>query len=289
VFDFRYHALSIVAVFLALAIGLLLGVAIGDKGLVSSAERDIRSSLRKDVRNARADSARLRKQLAERDNLEEQLYPLMVGGRLPGQRVGLISLGSVPDEVVDDVRSALGPTGGRLVQVSVIRVPPDTRALARELRGTRFEGLATNPKALNAFGRRIGADFVKNGNALRRVKGTLLESSSGTSNGLGGVVLYREGEELTGAARDTAAAFEDGVVAGLKRTQVPLVGVEESSRDPSGVPWLKDHGISSVDNVDELTGKASMVFVLGGASGAFGTDGDADRLVPENPTASNGG
>jgi hypothetical protein len=283
VFDFRYHALSLVAVFLALAIGLLLGVAIGDQGLVSSAERDIRSSLRKDVREARAESARLRKELGERDDLEAQLYPLMVGGRLPGQRVGLISLGSVPDGVVDDVRSALGPTGGRLVEVSVVRVPPDTRGLAEELGGTRFEGLATDPKTLNAFGRRIGADFVKNGNALRRVRGTLLESSSGTMNGLGGVVLYREGGERSGAAGEAATAFEDGVVAGLKRTQVPLAGVEESSKDPSGISWYKDHGVSSVDNIDELTGKASMVFVLAGASGAFGTDSTADRLVPENP------
>jgi ABC-type proline/glycine betaine transport system permease subunit len=33
-FDFRYHALSLVAVFMALVIGILLGIAIGDKGLV---------------------------------------------------------------------------------------------------------------------------------------------------------------------------------------------------------------------------------------------------------------
>jgi hypothetical protein len=37
--NFRYHALSLVAVFLSLVIGLLLGVAIGDKGLVSSGAR----------------------------------------------------------------------------------------------------------------------------------------------------------------------------------------------------------------------------------------------------------
>jgi len=43
-FDFRYHALSLVSVFLALVLGLLLGVAIGDRGLVSSAERDDNSA-----------------------------------------------------------------------------------------------------------------------------------------------------------------------------------------------------------------------------------------------------
>ena len=50
-FDFRYHALSLVAVFMALVIGILLGIAIGDKGLISSARTDIEKSLRSDLRN----------------------------------------------------------------------------------------------------------------------------------------------------------------------------------------------------------------------------------------------
>ena len=51
-FDFRYHALSLVAVFLALGIGIVLGVTIGDS-LVSDAEKNIRASLRGDVVDAK--------------------------------------------------------------------------------------------------------------------------------------------------------------------------------------------------------------------------------------------
>src|SRR3977135_3002202 len=51
-FDFRYHALSLVAVFMALVIGILLGIAIGDKGLVSGTRKDLINSLRRDVGNA---------------------------------------------------------------------------------------------------------------------------------------------------------------------------------------------------------------------------------------------
>ena len=47
-FDFRYHALSLAAVFIALVVGLLLGVAIGDKELVSGARQELRDSLRAD-------------------------------------------------------------------------------------------------------------------------------------------------------------------------------------------------------------------------------------------------
>ena len=282
-FDFRYHALSLVAVFLALVIGLLLGVAIGDEGLVSSAERDVRDSLREDVRDARAESAKLRAQVNEEKELERQFYPLMVGGRLPGQRVGLIDLGGIPDGVVDDVREALGPTGGRLVNVSVVKLPPDSAGLAADERGTRFATLGQDPEVMRRFGRRIGVDFVRNGRDLRATRSTLLSSSSGTLDGLGALVLYRQGGEVTGPAGTASAALEDGLIAGFRRARVPLVAVEESSRNPSGIPWLAERGVSSVDNVDQLTGRTSMVFVLAGASGAFGTKETATRLLPEAP------
>ena len=60
-FDFRYHAVSLVAVLVALVVGVLLGVAIGDAGLVSSAEKSVRASLHADVNRARDEpAARLR-------------------------------------------------------------------------------------------------------------------------------------------------------------------------------------------------------------------------------------
>ena len=39
--DFRYHALSLVAVFLALGIGIVLGASLGDS-VVSEANKDVR-------------------------------------------------------------------------------------------------------------------------------------------------------------------------------------------------------------------------------------------------------
>ena len=44
--DYRYHALSLAAVLLALAVGVLIGVAIGDSNLVSSAKSGIVHDLR---------------------------------------------------------------------------------------------------------------------------------------------------------------------------------------------------------------------------------------------------
>jgi Copper transport outer membrane protein, MctB len=282
VFDFRYHALSLVAVFLALSIGLLLGVAIGDKGLVSSAERDIRSSLRRDVRDARNESDRLRADLNDEKQLEQRLYPLMTGGRLPGGRVGIIAFGSAPDGVVRNVRDGLAPTGGTLGSVSVVKIPPDTDRLTKDLDETRFAALATDPATMNKLGRRLGIDFVRSGRVLKRERGVLLSSSSGSlSEPLTGVVLIRAGGEQGGPDGAATTALEDGIVTGLRRTGVPIVGVEEESKNPSGITWFKQHDISSVDNIDQLTGRTSMVFVLGGTTGDFGVKDTADRLLPQ--------
>ncbi|MDX6684158.1 MAG: Copper transport outer membrane protein MctB, partial [Baekduia sp.] len=55
--DFRYHALSLVAVFLALAIGIVLGVTIGNS-LLTDAERSLRGDLRANVTDAHAEAAK---------------------------------------------------------------------------------------------------------------------------------------------------------------------------------------------------------------------------------------
>lgn len=280
-FDFRYHALSLVAVFLALVVGLLLGVAIGDQGLVSSAERDIRNSLRADVRDARAESDRLRAELDSEKQLEQQLYPLTVGGRLPGQRVGLVAIGGVDDSVVEDVRTALAPTGGRLVSVAVIRVPPDFEGLGSDLKDTRFATVATDDGLAGRLGRRLGIDLIQGGKVVRQVRRRLFRPLSGTLNGLSSVVLVRPDQELSGAEAATTNAFEDGLVEGMKRTDVPLVGVEQTSTNPSTIKWFEDHQISSVDDVDQLTGRVSTVFVLAGANGSFGVKDSADAPLPD--------
>ncbi|HKP90942.1 MAG TPA: copper transporter, partial [Thermoleophilaceae bacterium] len=68
--DFRYHALSMVAVFLALGIGIVLGSSLGDT-VVSNANRDLAGSLRRDLNAARADASSARAGVADRERLIE--------------------------------------------------------------------------------------------------------------------------------------------------------------------------------------------------------------------------
>ena len=88
--------MSLGAVFLALGIGVLLGVAIGENGVVSGASKDLENSLRGDLNNARSRNTELRREIAIRDDYENQTYEPLVRDLLPGWRVGIVAMGSLP-------------------------------------------------------------------------------------------------------------------------------------------------------------------------------------------------
>ena len=281
-FDFRYHALSLISVFLALVLGLLLGVAIGDKGLVSSAERDIRASLRGDVRKAQAESENLRSQLDEQNKFLQEAYPLMVGSRLIGERVGVVTLGDISDSEIENVRDALEATGARLTSVASLRTPLDLPALSHASLGTPYQNLPTDPKLAKRFGERVGAGYMAGGGRLlQRVRRALLASSSGALGGVDSVVVIREPRTFQKPQQDVLNSFEDGLMTGLGGNNGTVVGVETTGTKPSQVGWYRDHGMASVDDVDQLPGRAALVFALAGADGAFGTKSSADALLPK--------
>jgi predicted secreted protein len=280
VFDFRYHALSLAAVFIALVVGLLLGVAIGDKELVSSAKKDVLKSLRGDVATANRERNDARAALADEQEYSSASYPILTAGELRGRHIGLVMLGE-NDDAPKIVDAALKPAGAQLKVVTVVKSGVDSAALASAARGTRYAQLARSDDLVDDFGRRIGVQMVEGGKLIGLVRTDLLRSLSGSFSGLDGVVVMRSPDKPKDRkAADRLDQLQKGIVAGLLSTGVTVVGIEKRSADPSQVGWYRDQNMSSVDNVDELAGHAALVFVLAGADGAFGRKGGVSLLPP---------
>ena len=279
-FDFRYHALSLAGVFLALVVGLLLGVAIGDKELVSSAREDIRDSLRNDVRRADTERDAAQAQLKAEQSYGEKAFPILTDGRLRGRQLGLVMLGSTSVSA-DTVQKWLDPSGASLALVAELRDDVDVKALAERARGTRYEGVGKDPDLLDALGRRAGIQMVLGGRLVGELRTALLQSTSGEFGGLDGVIVVRPSKEHKSKQQaDRLADLQDGIVRGLAQTGVKVVGIESSDADPSQIGWYRDRELSTVDNIDETAGHAALVFVLAGADGAFGRRDSAQDLLP---------
>ncbi len=285
-FDYRYHALSLAAVLFALALGILIGVAIGDSNLVSSAKNGIVHNLNSEVGEARRQAEALQNKLSEEETFASGLYPLAVHELLNGRSIGLVFLGGSSDQVNSLVRTAVNQSGGALATVVAVREPMDLAGIARQAAGTHYAGLQTSTPLVERFGELAGRQLVSGGQLvnrelLSRVRSSLLGAFDGQLTHLEGlVVVHAEPSSMSAAENEASSAFDAGLLAGVSAAGVPAVGVELTGSEPSQVPWYKGRGISSVDDLDRLAGKAALVYALAGAHGSFGQKSTADSLLP---------
>ncbi len=278
----RYHAASLVAVFLALAVGILIGAGLGDN-LVSDTEANLRESLEGDIEDARGEADDLQVALDRERAFSSRAYPALVGDRLQGERIGVLALGDLSAELSASIEAALEPSGAELVEVAVVRRPPDTAALASELPPKQGDEIQEDPAALEDLGELLGAQFaLGNGRLLDRMRDNLFSRSSGEGGRLDGVILARAPVgELDEEDAANTGALEGGLVRGVAESGVTAVAVERSDASESAIPFFAPFGIATVDSVDLVSGKAALVFALLGAEGSFGIKDSANSLLPE--------
>jgi hypothetical protein len=276
--DFRYHALSLVAVFLALGIGIVLGSSLGDT-VVSEANRDLARSLRGDLNTARGEASEARAGVGQRERLLESISRDLVGGRLDGQSVALVSSGNLPASVQSSVRESVRRAGGRLAIVAELESPPDVAELGRAV-GSRFENLRSDDRRLRLLGRRLGRALAGGGRLARRLGDRFPDRFGGRPTRAGAVAVYREpGIERTEAVQQV----EQGLIDGLRAAGGPVVGVETLDTEPSQISFFEKNRLSSVDNVNSAGGRIALPLVFARvASGNFGyketaTDGPLPR------------
>jgi hypothetical protein len=282
-FSYRYHAISLVAVFLALGVGILLGVAIGENGIVSNASKDLERSLRGDLSRARSQNTDLRHKLGLRDEYEKDAYPKLVGDLMPGWRIGVVGMGNLSSSYTDQISDAVEPAGAKVESVTVISAPLPLRRLGADLDGTSFARLNRSDEALERFGRRIGRQLVDGGDLIQRVRHDLFSSSRGEYRGLDRIVFVRDRDGLEGRQKSAQDRFESALLAAIRRADAGPVGVERTDTDPSQVGFMDDHKLASVDDLDLTAGKTALVYALLGAEGRFGVKGSAESLLPPFP------
>lgn len=277
----RYHATSLIAVFIALAIGILIGAEFGGDALTNT-RRDLERSLVGNLQDARAQVNDLNGDLNKSNEFAQRVYPVLTRDRLEGKRYAILALGGLPSDITGEVEEALAPTGGRLVGVGVVREPVDVNGLAEDLAKTRFADLRTNSEALTELGTGLGRQLMLGGELPDVVRGHLFSRASGGFGGLDGVIVVRDQPEEMGQAQDAKTdEFEEALASGITATRVPAVGVETATDDTSNVSFFQSNGMASVDDIDLTAGQLAMVFALLGADGSFGVKGSADQLLPD--------
>jgi hypothetical protein len=112
VINFRYHVVSLTAVFLALAIGLVVGTAALNGPVADSLKSQI-TALNKDNSNKRDQINQYREELNRSQDFATEIAPTLLNGKLAGRKLAVVALPGTAD-YADDVTSMLTIAGATI-------------------------------------------------------------------------------------------------------------------------------------------------------------------------------
>ena len=237
-FDLRYHVASLAAVFLALVIGILVGVGISDQGLVDSANRSL---LQRRVTRLQSelDAASKSSALSQREQRAAQVYmnetyPVLVRNRLRGKRIAVLFVGSVDGGIRSTIERTLTDSGAVEEQLRALKLPLDIKGLEAKLKASPAGiGYTGRPK-LQTLGQALGDEVISGGDTplWDALTGTLVEEQVGTGKQpVDGVVVVRTVPPQRGAT----SHFLRGLYQGVDSGGAPAVGVETTTSATSAI------------------------------------------------------
>jgi hypothetical protein len=145
---------------------------------------------------------------------------------------------------------------------------------------------AASGELLEDFATIIGKQLVSGGaqvdrELISRVRPRLLSAFDGQLGRLDALVVMRgDPTTLTPEQAKASSQFETGLLDGVGKVGIPVVGVELSGTEPSQISWYQGKDLASVDDLDTTAGQAALVYALTGSHGAYGTKSTADSLLP---------
>ncbi|HEY7721648.1 MAG TPA: copper transporter [Pedococcus sp.] len=309
--DFRYHLVSIVSIFLALAVGIVLGAG--------PLKEDIGNTLTSEVTRLREDRTELRARLDEaekaaqardafteagnktllRDRLQDATLTVVV---LPGADANLVKsttstlaqagakIGStvtVLDAWVDPEKATFRSTLGEQLAPSV-QVPVDqggelvNAVLARSLLAKAGGGSAGASAALE--GLRTGELIRYTPDSITPATGAVVIGGPVTGGTADERTARAESLSQLAAALDAAGSGALVATPAMNGSDDPQVSVAATVRQNSEAS--KD--LSTVDHAEVPMGQASVVFGLmeqfAGNTGHYGLEADATAAFPAMAT-----
>jgi hypothetical protein len=311
VIDFRYHLVSLIAVFLAIALGLVIGATQLSGPLLDNLQGQV-TALQDDKRELEDTTQTLQAQVDTDQAFESAVAPALVQGALAGRSLLLVLASEdVTTDTVEEVTALVTEAGGTVN--GQISLAPEYSDPASE---PGLQSYVTGP------GRPAGVELPETddtgqlvGALLAQVlmvpagEGAPAPDTAAVSTVLAGLqaldVLTQDSAAVTpadfavvltsGALSGDDAADRNGALLDLATaldaagSGVVVAGDPDSAGENGLVGAVRADpevatAVSTVDNVTSPSGQISTVLALGsereGTSGAYGTGEDTQPVPP---------
>ena len=264
---FRYHLVTIIAIFLALGVGIAIGSSFVQGPLVEQQTRrldDLKNQYNNQVLVAQ-------ESLKTYSDFVSALTPRLIQGRLAGMHIAIVQTGDYPD-TVRRTREILEQAGATVSSETVIESSFATRA-SLVLPNLYPKLHAANPSLQNDTGavwQSLSAALVRGGH----------ESEISALNDArlirrdGDYVSANEWIVLVGGAADESVSRADSIdiplIAQIKSNGGNVLEAEPRLATVSYIQALRGSEISTVDHADTDIGRLAVVLAIKAERGSYG-------------------
>ncbi len=302
--NFRFHLVSLVAVFLALAVGIVVGSTLIDRAIVDALRNRI-DTVEANLDDADQVNDELRATNDELDDFVDASAPWAVEGRLPETPVLVLASrgldGDALDSTVVSLREAGAEVGGVVWFEEAWRLEDDgdQEALATALGRAGGAPDALREEAITAVAAELSSDGIarpvltnlidNDFLALETVDGE--EASAEQLGGTGTRAVIAVGTDAALPSEDLAALLTQDLVA--RAVPLTVAEVYKGSHDdpPRGaaLAFVRDDdelaaAVSTVDDLEVVPGRVATVLSLAdlgeGRVGHYGVGADAQAPLP---------
>ena len=288
--DERYHIYSIAAVFLALAVGIVIGTSIARSPSSKSERTTIRqyeawmTQLRGEIEDQSKENTRMADAARKHEEFCQAALPILASERLAWRNVAIIRTGDYND-LTGAAKRAAEMAGAQVTTVTEIsrNFPFDNEEKVRQVLANCGVQLASNSEKPSDTMWRIIAGAVSG--AQHRYLLPKLEKA-GVAKFTGAYDRPARPLVIVGGASsgesNTAEAIDCPFIAQANKPGVTIVGCESSEAASSFVPAWQKMGIATVDNAETSFGQMALICALDGERASFGTKDTADRMIPQS-------
>jgi len=290
-YNLRYHLASLVAVFLALTVGLVLGSVVAERGTLESQSSTLVEDLQKQFDQIQKENADMRTGLERDRSFAADVIPMLTADALSGKTVAiLVNAGRTSG--LNATIAAIKQAGGTPLILTFenpelgldSEIPPEVPALL----GGQFTGQTTAPARrpfINAVADAIAEELRTAG---ERPVLSAFEKSGALAISDETIIARVDAVVVMSAFDDEPDAFALAVAKGLDQRDAIAVGVEAAALSTGVALSAVDEGFSAVDDVESSQGSLSLVWVLSGrASGYFGIGSGAEAVYPSLDVVTN--
>lgn len=286
--DIRYHIASIVAVFLALGLGILIGSTIVGDDLLVDQQKKVIDRLEQQFEDLRTRETELTADIEYKTNIinkyenySQAVQPLLIKGHLKDYKVALVVCGD--SDVPAGLQNTLSVAGAQVVSKTVVlgNMKLDNAKQAATLKEFYKMDAKTETDALRRYiAASVGA--VITGQAQPDLitylqSHELIRFTGDTSLPVNGVIVLGGSNNLGAYYADS---FDRGLISYLAAEGIKTFGVETSRVTYSSMENYQKENITTVDDVDLSPGQVSLVLAMEGESGNYGMKPTAQKFMP---------